>query len=135
MKTPYVKILIADDDPDDLELVESVITEALPTAKLLLFTSGQSALDYLHNCQDTELPCLIVLDYNMPAMTGSAVLDLLDSSKRFSAIPKVILSTSDNSMFIQECLRNGADEYFVKPVSINEMNKLAKRLLGFCGVL
>ena len=135
MKNPFVKILIADDDPDDLELVESAITETLPTAKLILFTSGQSALDYLNTCVDTELPSLIVLDYNMPVMTGTAVLGRLDSIKRYSAIPKVILSTSDSSLFVEESLSKGAQEYLVKPVSVSELNTLAKRLLGFCGVV
>lgn len=135
MRNPLVKILIADDDPDDLELVETAITDSLPTAELILFTSGQSALDYLHNCVDTELPSLIVLDYNMPCMTGTAVLSRLDSMQRFAAIPKVILSTSDSSLFVQESLSKGAQEYFVKPVNLSELNKLAKSLLGFCGVV
>ena len=131
---PSVKILMADDDPDDLELVQQVIREVLPSVELLAFPDGQPMLEYLNACREADLPHLIVLDYNMPYTTGVEVLARLKGIQRFSAIPKVILSTSDAPMYVEKSLHNGATAYFVKPVSLQELRKLAKRLLKFCGI-
>lgn len=133
MKNPYVKILIADDDPDDLKLVELAITDTLPTANLVLFNCGQSAFDYLQCCQDTDLPSLIVLDYNMPRITGAAIIARLAGVQRFSHIPKIILSTSDAFCHQQESQQCGAHDYLVKPTSWTGLNRLAANLLSLCG--
>ena len=79
---------------------------------------------------DDELPSLIVLDYNMPGLTGSELLSSLKTANRYRNIPKVILSTSNTSIFIDECLRNGATEYIVKPGSMKEIHLLAQKLVS-----
>ena len=125
-------ILIADDDSEDLELIEDAIKSQDPGAALHKLTSGRAVLDYLTSQPDHELPCLIILDYNMPELTGSEVLALIGRENRYSSIPKIILSTSSTPLHIHECMNNGATEYFVKPNNLKDMHVLANKMLAFC---
>jgi CheY-like chemotaxis protein len=132
MPTTPLTILMADDDFEDLELIESAITTIQPDAELHKVTNGQAVIDFLANQPDAKLPCLIILDYNMPELTGSEVLAVIKKEKRYDVIPKVILSTSNTPAYIHECMNNGATEYFVKPDNMPELRKLAKKMLNYC---
>jgi CheY-like chemotaxis protein len=131
LHTPLT-ILMADDDFEDLELIESAITNIEPGADLHKVTNGKAVIDFLANQPDAKLPCLIILDYNMPELTGSEVLAAIRNEKRYDLIPKVILSTSNTPAYIHECMSNGATEYFVKPDNMPELTKLAKKMLNYC---
>ena len=130
MTNPYIRILMADDDPEDLELIEENILLVEPRARLDKFMDGLSAYEYLRSRPDTELPSLIVLDYNMPGLTGSEVLSSLKTGKRYTSIPKIILSNSNTEKFVRESMNNGASEYIVKPGSMEEIHDLAKKLVS-----
>ena len=127
-----LKILIADDDPEDIELMEMAFAEIDPSAVLIKRQTGKEALDYLFKHKDGQLPCLIVLDYNMPELKGSEVLSIINKEEQYEEIPKVILSTSNAPIHVYECMANGATEYFVKPTSLAEINKMAKKMLDYC---
>jgi len=122
-------ILIAEDDPEDMELIAGAILVADPNAHLYKFSDGLSAVEYLRTRAVDELPSLIILDYNMPGLTGAQVLRSIGTEERFKPIPKVVLSTSNAALHKYECMRNGAAEYFVKPSSWKELNDLAKTIL------
>lgn len=123
---------MADDDEEDLELIEEAILDLQPAAEVLKFSNGRTAIDYLNTSQDRELPCLIILDYNMPEMTGAQVLAYMKKEQRYQTIPKIILSTSNAPLHVHECISNGATEYFVKPDSIKGFYKLAAEFLALC---
>lgn len=125
-------ILIADDDPEDIELFEEAILKLEPRVKLHKFFSGNSIIEYLHSSEDDRLPCLIILDYNMPELKGSHVLALLKSKKRYESIPKVVVSTSNADLHENECISQGATGYLVKPFNIEELENLAKKLMAYC---
>ncbi|HYJ64570.1 MAG TPA: response regulator [Parafilimonas sp.] len=132
MPNPSIDILVADDDEEDLELIETAITDIEPAADLHKVTNGKAVLEYLYNQPDHKLPCLIVLDYNMPELNGSEVLALMGRDKKYENITKVILSTSGNPAYIQNCLNNGASEYFVKPNNMGDFVKVAKKMIDYC---
>ena len=131
---PYtpLTILMADDDFEDLELIESAITNIEPDADLHKVSNGKAVIDFLTNQPDAKLPCLIILDYNMPELTGSEVLAAIRKEKRYDLIPKVVLSTSNTPAYIHECMNNGATEYCVKPDNVPDLAKLAKKMLNYC---
>jgi len=125
-----VKILVADDDPEDLELLEEHLLSVEPTARLQTFSDGQSAYEYLRSQEDSDPPSLIVLDYNMPGLTGAQVLTFLKASHQYASTPKVVYSNSSTAKFIQECLNSGASEYIVKPDTMEDIHQVAKRLVA-----
>ena len=129
MPATQIRILIADDDSEDLELIEEHILAVEPRAQLHKFMDGFSAYNFLHSRSSDEQPSLIILDYNMPGLSGSQVLAALKLSDRYSGIPKIVLSTSNSANFMEESLANGALEYIVKPASMKEIHQLAKKLV------
>lgn len=126
------RILIADDDPEDIELIEDAILQIAPATELLKFSNGRMVLEFLDITPAGELPGLVILDYNMPELTGAEVLSYMKAQDRFRAIPKIVLSTSNSSLYIHECISNGAMEYIVKPDNVGELQTLAKKLLALC---
>jgi len=134
MGNSSVRIVIAEDDPEDMELIAEAILLAEPNAELYKFMDGLSVYDYLRTIPDDDLPALIILDYNMPRLTGAQILRQMATAARYEPIPKLVLSTSNAPLYKHECMRNGATEYFVKPGSMKELNALAKKMVGLCRI-
>lgn len=129
-----LRLLMADDDAEDLELMEDAFSETAQGDDLHLYKldDGKRVVDYLEHLPDEALPCLIILDYNMPGMKGSEVLSKLCQLPRYEKIPKVILSTSSAPIHIEECKRNGSAAYFVKPNNLDELKDLAQKMIAMC---
>lgn len=125
-------ILLADDDVEDLELLQEALLQLQPQARLHAVTNGNMVLDYLEQTERTELPCLIVLDYNMPEINGAELLQQLGNEPRYQDIPKAVWSTSNSELYVKECMKNGAAAYFVKPASNKQLLELANQLLELC---
>lgn len=123
-------ILVADDDWEDIELLEEALLQADPASKVQAFTNGSKILEFLQAAE--EMPCMIILDYNMPEMNGAEVLDKLGHDSRFEKIPKVMWSTSNNEAFVKECMQKGASAYMIKPSTHQQLQEQAKQLLRIC---
>jgi len=121
-------ILLADDDHDDQALLKEAFHDAVPQVKVDAVSFGKDVLAYLQKCSDNDLPCLILLDYNMPDMNGAEVLERLCQYTRFKNIPIVVWSTSNAYLYKEVCKRNGAKEYFQKPHKYDELVMLCKQL-------
>jgi CheY-like chemotaxis protein len=125
-------ILIAEDDPDDQELITFAFSKVDPSLKLSIVNNGKEVLDYLFRVPVNHLPCMILLDYNMPELNAAQVTKLLNPDERFNFIPIVILSTSDNPIYIHDCLENGAIDYIKKPDDFKILIKIAKEMADIC---
>lgn len=126
-------ILLAEDDPDDQELIVHAFSEVSPSFNLHIVNDGIEVLNFLSTTSDNKLPCLIVLDYNMPQLNGAQVLQQLINDDRYKDIPKIILSTSANPKYVEDCLGKGANAYRIKPDSFTQLVILAKEMLDICG--
>jgi CheY-like chemotaxis protein len=115
-KPPY--ILLADDDPEDQEMLIDLLRDRLPHATVKTVNNGREAMRWLLECAGNELPSLIVLDYKMPELTGAEVLQATAQHPQFRLIPKVVWSTSNNSEYIEICVSHGALKYFTKPTDM-----------------
>src|SRR4051812_27902328 len=129
MAVSNVRILIADDDSEDLELIEETFQKLVQNAHIEKAGNGKLVLKLLSSLPDNELPGLIILDYNMPELNGPETLARLCVEERYSKIPVVILSTSNNPVYIKECLSAGAIDYFVKPNSMDELISTCKKMM------
>jgi len=125
-------ILMADDDLEDLELLEAAIRDQHTNATFHKVTSGRAVLRLLKGLHEKDLPCLIVLDYNMPELTGAEVLVELAKSTRYQWVAKVILSTSNSPGYVKECRNLGAIDYLVKPTSLVGMREVVHKLMTYC---
>ena len=128
----YHSILWADDDADDLFIVREVMESIEDKHQMVEAFNGRQALDYLHSIDcPTKLPCLIVLDINMPILNGKETLSLLKSEARFQAITVIVFTTSSNEKDRLFCERFGAKMY-TKPNSYSGFEKMVASLLSLC---
>ena len=126
------KILLVDDDPEDRAIISDAM-EMIHAGDVLCFAEyGVQALEILdQQYSDNQLPCLVVLDLNMPKMNGTQTLSVLKNSERFKDITVIIYSTSINPFEREKCLQLGAESYVAKPVSFSESVETARKFLKF----
>jgi CheY-like chemotaxis protein len=90
-------ILCIDDDPDDRQAIREVVEQHHRDFALAEAGNGQEALHYLEEaCNRGELPCLIIMDVNMPRMDGRRTIELIHADPRLRPIPLVVFTTSAN---------------------------------------
>ncbi len=125
-------ILLIEDDVDDQELLVEAFETHSQEVNIDTATNGKKAVLYLDGLPLNNLPCLIILDYNLPEADGAQVLEMLCGSPKYSNIPIVMWSTSNSSMTKQVCMEMGAKAFFVKPNDIKGIREVAKEMLSFC---
>jgi len=114
----YKKILLVDDDIDDRLIFEQILQEIDPAIGMASAENGLEMIDHLDKSPEEDLPGLIILDQNMPRMTGKESLVFLKQSSRYRHIPIIIYSTYQVKDFFQECLEMGALDVVSKPDTI-----------------
>jgi CheY-like chemotaxis protein len=128
MKGEIRHICIAEDDPDDYELFSSILKETNSNIKLTWFQTCEDLLDYLKT--NKELPCLIVLDMNMPRMDGQTCLISLKKELNLLNTPVIIFSTAAQPETIRMAFEAGAYKYLLKPYSVEEFRKIVSEILA-----
>jgi CheY-like chemotaxis protein len=130
MKQPA--ILWADDDLDDIAIMRDVMFGIDNNHDIIEVDNGRKVLDYLHDAKQTNsFPCLIVLDMNMPILSGRDTLALIKSDPEFKNIPVVVFTTSNSNLDRLFCERYGV-EMITKPVTYNSLKDTIQQLLSFC---
>lgn len=134
IKSPQSKptIYVADDDADDRELLIQAFQQMTDRHHLKAFPSGKALLDLLSEKSESELPCLIVLDYNMPGLNGKDVLQHLQISPQYRHIPKVIYTTSNSWTEKLEFLSLGANEFMTKATTFRGILNAVSVMLSHC---
>jgi len=125
-------ILLGEDDADDQEMLKEVF-RSIDTAFVLFFVNnGKEIISALEKLKDDQMPCLIVLDYNMPGLNGADILRELSTNERYKNIPKVVWSTSGSEKFRNICLELGAVDYVIKPNNVVGLEEVARYMLSLC---
>ena len=127
------KILLVDDDPEDRAIIQEAM-ETIEAGDIIHFAeNGEQALEILEQgVQTNQLPCIVVLDLNMPRLNGTETLRLIRANEQLKDISVVIYSTSINPLEKEKCMRLGANEYITKPLSYKESTFTARKLLDLC---
>ena len=127
---PDKYMVIAEDDEDDVSLLRSFLTNLPEAPELLVINKGDKVISFFENLPGNRLPLLVLLDYNLPSVSGYEILIALADDNNFLAVPKIIWSTSNSIHFETQCLATGADAYFVKPSNIHGFQTLVQKLQG-----
>jgi CheY-like chemotaxis protein len=126
-------VLCVDDDADDREMVSNTIFEIDPSFKVVHAENGIEAIEYLSKAKVADdLPCLIILDINMPKMDGKETLAEIKKDWQLNDLPVVIFSTSSNPIDKLYCADYGVD-LITKPSNLLGMRHEIKGLLQYCG--
>ncbi|UPK67042.1 response regulator [Chitinophaga filiformis] len=129
-----VKILLADDDLEDRFIMQDAFNAInLPEVPLLV-EDGEKVLEYLASTQASAgtMPSLVVLDLNMPRLSGTQTLRELKNLEVYRDIPVIIFSSSLNVIEMHECKQLGALSYMVKPFTYEEYLLSAQHFYDFC---
>src|SRR5579875_1097447 len=89
-------ILYIDDDIDDRELLSDALKEANPAVEIVLAEDGLKALQYLNEAKHAQLPCLIVLDINMPYLDGKQTAKMIKDDAALRDIPIIAFTSSES---------------------------------------
>lgn len=128
MPYPISHILLIDDDADDAALFEYALEEIHPDCRLTIFKYEPGKSNDLSNY---PLPDLIVLDINMPYKSGEKWLKEIRSVKKYDVVPVIMLSGHKNTAYIDNCLSNGADKYFIKPATFGAIKDMMIDICNF----
>jgi CheY-like chemotaxis protein len=133
MSQPQKHVIIyADDDPDDLELVKEAFDDFANNVDVITFHDGAQAVNYLsrHNPSD-PVPCLIILDVNMPIMDGKQALIRIREMERFNSVPVVLFTTSSlpSDKTFAELYNAG---FMTKPLNLHQMEKITDAFIEHC---
>lgn len=123
-----LNIYIVEDDPDDVFLITEALQNSSVDFLLEECRHGEEIFEKLDVCK--ILPDIILLDLNLPKKDGREVLSLLKSTDKYKSIPVVILTTSSRKTDIEFCVKNGSENYFIKPVTIEEYSTIANKVVG-----
>ncbi len=139
MKNPR-PILLAEDNPNDVELILAAFKDANFVNQIHVTNDGEQALDFLHQRgpyanRHGPLPAVILLDLKMPKVDGREVLRHVRTSPALRHIPVVILTSSREESDLLASYQLGANAFVVKPVDFQEFIAAVSKLGFFWAML
>jgi CheY-like chemotaxis protein len=135
-----VTIIMVEDDEGHARLIEKNIRRAGVANEIVPFTNGTDALSYLMGPDGSGLvnkgrQLLVLLDLNLPDMTGIDILEKVKGNEHTRRSPVVVLTTTDDQREIQRCYDLGANVYITKPVDYDGFANAIKQLGLFFSVM
>jgi CheY-like chemotaxis protein len=134
------RILIVEDDPNDVELTLTALDEYKLANEVVVARDGEEALDYLYcrgkfKTRSTGNPAVLLLDLKLPKRDGREVLQQIKSDERLKMIPVVVLTSSHEEKDVVASYKLGVNAYVVKPVDFHEFVNAVKELGVFWAVI
>jgi len=135
-----VEIVMVEDDEGHARLIEKNIRRAGVNNPISPFANGNDALRYLFGADGSGLsnkgrPLLILLDLNLPDMTGVEILSRVKTNEHLKCVPVVVLTTTDDATEIQRCYDLGCNVYITKPVNYENFANAIRQLGLFFSVI
>ena len=128
-----VGIVMIEDDEGHARLIEKNIRRAGILNEIVHFTDGTRALDYLFS--NPNATALVLLDLNLPDMSGTDILAKIKGEKTLRRTPVVVLTTADDKVEIERCYDLGCNMYVTKPVNYESFAQTIRQLGLFLSVI
>jgi CheY-like chemotaxis protein len=126
-KIKYRNLVLAEDDPEDAEIFQDILSDVSSGINLSVVTNGLLLMDLLHTTP--ELPDIIFLDMNMPLKNGLQCLQEIKNFDKWKDIKIIILSTSSQPELVKTAYELGAELYLEKPTSYPKFKMLIENCL------
>ena len=129
-----ISILLVEDNPGDVRLVQEVFEDGKIYNKLDIARDGEEALGYLHQSgvyKNTPRPDLILLDLNLPRKNGNEVLTEIKEDEYLRRIPVIILTASKAEEDIARAYNHHANCYLTKPIDLNQFINVVQQIRTF----
>ncbi|MBX2834937.1 MAG: response regulator [Micavibrio sp.] len=125
-----INILLADDDEGDVFLLKEAMKKTQFENTLYHCQDGFETQKFLEN-YDKPRPDIILLDLNMPRMSGHEILKWIKTNENYKDIPVGILTTSSSEKDIKKSYKNYANYYITKPNTFGDLKAVVKRINDF----
>ena len=138
--TEIKRILLAEDNPNDVELTLTALAEFHLANEVVVARDGGEALDYLYRRgsfadRPQGHPAVVLLDLKMPKVDGLEVLRQLKADPNLKSIPIVMVTSSREETDLVKSYELGANAYVVKPVDFQDFVRAVKDLGSFWAVV
>ena len=127
-----MNILLIEDDNIEIMKLQRTVTKLSLNHKITEAKNGEQALEILKSAN--PLPDIILLDLNMPRMSGIEFLRILKEDSSFKYLPTVILTTSENRVDLLECYEIGIAGYIIKPLKYEDYQDKLEKVLAYWDV-
>lgn len=102
------------------------------TMEFMVANTGSKAVDLLRNIPAERIPKVILLDYNLPEISGAEVLSRIRDLAQYEGVTKIVWSTSNSPIYQKKCMEVGANAYIVKPTGIAGIRDIARQMVDLC---
>ncbi len=124
-----VSIVLVDDDEDDRNFFTRAVQNTSPAIRFVALSDGEKFIEFLEK-DPLPHPDLVILDINMPGLSGLDCLKQIRQSVGWSDLPVVMYSTSNQDADVNESTKLGANLYVVKPKEISALYRLVNYLVN-----
>jgi CheY-like chemotaxis protein len=130
-------ILVAEDNKYDRMILEEVFAELGWNVVFFFVTNGEEVMDYLYQRSAfappavAPRPTLILMDLNMPRMTGDEALRLIRGDPALCMLPVIILTTADSPKLVVQAYESGVNAFMTKPGAFEEFVELLRKFGAF----
>lgn len=134
MNSRTIEILLVEDNPGDARLTLEAFKEGKVLNNLTVMKDGVEALAYLRRAgcyAAAKVPDLILLDLNLPRMSGREVLVQIKGDERLKTIPVVVLTTSADEQDVARAYSQHANCYITKPVDLEQFLRVVHSIEDF----
>lgn len=134
MSTSSIRVLLVEDNPADVDLALDALESSRLHLEISVVNDGLDALDLLRRrgrYSGAVRPDLILLDLNLPRMSGRELLSAIKQDPELKQIPVVILSSSEAEKDVLQSYDLGANCYVTKPVNLKRFQSIVQGIEGF----
>jgi CheY-like chemotaxis protein/DNA-binding XRE family transcriptional regulator len=130
----FVDVLLVEDNPEDVALTLHAFKQSRFANRVQVAGDGEEALDFIFcqgkyaHLQPTQRPQVVLLDLNLPKVSGLEVLRRIKADERTRTIPVVVLTVSEIFKDFTECERLGAGSYLIKPLNFLRLSQITPQL-------
>jgi CheY-like chemotaxis protein len=127
-----INILLIEDNEGDILLTKEAFEESKIVNNIMVMRDGKQAINYFEvQAASHEIPHLILLDINLPKMSGHEVLQYIKSNENYKSIPVIMLTTSSSNKDVTQCYKNHANCYITKPVDVSDFMQVITKIEDF----
>jgi two-component system, chemotaxis family, response regulator Rcp1 len=131
--TKPVQMLLVEDSSSDVRLIREALKETSLPVEITVARDGVEALDWLHKTESGQAlrPDLVLLDLNLPRKNGHEVLSEVKTSPSLSAIPVLVMTSSNDDEDVNQAYRLNANGYITKPSNLTEYIQIVRSIEQF----
>ncbi|QGJ68945.1 Hypothetical protein PBC10988_6100 [Planctomycetales bacterium 10988] len=122
-------VLVTEDNDIDYEIIHRSLQEVLPTLKVERAETGEDCLARLED--ETSNPHIVIMDLNLPGMTGDEVIHELKSHIKLRELPIIVVTSSSNPRDVEACYYKGANSYHLKPLQTQRFRSVIREVANY----